>query len=186
MQTTKVSEKNWYVLRDLSRPNAKTPAYKMLQEMPAFRNNVFVPMKQHVSTKCGKHVVNLVPYITDLLFVHSCREILDPIISEIPTLQYRYVRGGYQHQAMIVGESAMNDFIKAVEQIDLVQYYRPEDVSARFFGKKIRIIGGHLNGFTGRLMSQRGSKVKRLIIDLEECQLSAAIQVQPEYIQLIK
>ena len=50
----------------------------------------------------------------------------------------------------------------------------------------IAIIGGRLNGLEGRLMSKRGSKHKRLLIDLEECNLSAAIQVEAEYIQLIK
>ena len=35
-------------------------------------------------------------------------------------------------------------------------------------------------------MSKRGSKHKRLLIDLEECNLSAAIQVEAEYIQLVK
>ena len=38
----------------------------------------------------------------------------------------------------------------------------------------------------GRLMGKRDSKVKRLLVDLEECNLSAAIQVEAEYIQLIK
>ena len=35
-------------------------------------------------------------------------------------------------------------------------------------------------------MSKRGSKVKRLLIDLKECNLSATIQVENEYIQLVK
>ena len=28
-------EDYWYVLRDLARPNAKNPAYKQLQQLPA-------------------------------------------------------------------------------------------------------------------------------------------------------
>ena len=38
----------------------------------------------------------------------------------------------------------------------------------------------------GRLMGKRDSKVKRLLVDLEECNLSAAIQVEAEYIKLVK
>ena len=35
-------------------------------------------------------------------------------------------------------------------------------------------------------MSKRGSKFKRLLIDLKECNLSAAFHVESEYIQLMK
>ena len=76
--------------------------------------------------------------------------------------------------------------IKAVNALDTVEYYSFDEVSPRLYGKHIRIIGGRLNGFEGRLMSKRGSKTKRLIIDLEDCNLSAAIQVESDYIQLIK
>ena len=74
--------------------------------------------------------------------------------------------------------------MRAVKEIDLVEYYSYDEVSPRIYGKQIRIIGGRLNGFEGRLMSKRGSKHKRLLIDLKECNLSASIQVESEYIQL--
>ncbi|MDD6827450.1 MAG: hypothetical protein PUE12_15355, partial [Oscillospiraceae bacterium] len=69
---------------------------------------------------------------------------------------------------------------------DNVEYFSYDEVSPRIYGKQIRIIGGRLNGFEGRLMSKRGSKDKRLLIDLQECNLSAGIQVESEYIQLLK
>ena len=56
----------------------------------------------------------------------------------------------------------------------------------QIYGKQIRLIGGQLNGFEGRLMSKRGSKQKRLLIDLKECNLSASIQVESDYIQLLE
>ena len=67
-----------------------------------------------------------------------------------------------------------------------MEYYSYNEVSPLLYGKQIRIIGGRLNGVTGRLMSKRGSKSKRLLIDLQECNLSAAILVETEYIQIIK
>ena len=86
---------------------------------------------------------------------------------------------------MSVPHDAMIRFIDAVKQTDIVEYYSYEDVSPRLYGKQIRIIGGPLNGFEGRLMSKRGSKHKRLLIDLQECNLSAAFQVESDYIQLL-
>ena len=176
----------WYVLRDLARPNAKRPAYKQLQAMPDMQGCVFIPLKQQVFVEFGKRVVRFIPFMPDLVFVHKSKEELDPIIRKMELLQYRYVRGGKQYEAMRVRAKDFEKFRDAVEQIDNVEYFSYEEVSPRIFGKQIRIIGGRLNGFEGRLMSKRGSKYKRLLIDLQECNLSAAIQVESEFIQLLK
>ena len=186
MGTEKTSEDRWYVLRDLSRPNAKNPAYKQLQAMPEMADCLFIPMKQRMFMECGKHVVRFVPYMPDLVFVHKSREELDPIVRQINLLQYRYVRGGEQFEAMSVRAKDFERFREAIEQTDNVEYYSYEEVSPRIYGKQIRIIGGRLNGFEGRLMSKKGSKFKRLLVDLRECNLAAAIQVESEYIQLLK
>ena len=186
MGVEKTSEDCWYVLRDLARPNAKNPAYKQLQAIPEMKDCVFVPLKQHVFTEFGKRVVRYVPYMPDLVFVHKSREELDPIVSKIGLLQYRYVRGGKQFEAMRVRHKDFEAFRNAVEGSENVEYYSYDEVSPRLYGKQIRIIGGRLNGLQGRLMNKRGSKTKRLLIDLQECNLSAAILVETEYIQLVK
>ena len=90
------------MLRDLARPNAKNPAYKQQQAMPEMKDCVFVPLKQHVFMKFKKREVCFVPYMPDLIFVHKSREELDPIVRKIKLLQYRYVRGGKQFEAMSV------------------------------------------------------------------------------------
>ena len=176
----------WYVLRDLARPNAKKPAYKQLQAMTELNGCVFVPLKQQVFRAFGRCVVRFVPYMRDLIFVHKSKEELDPIVRRMPLLQYRYVRGGKRDEAMSVRHKDFEVFRRAVEQTDNVEYFSYEEVSPRLYGKQIRIIGGCLNGFEGRLMSKRGSKYKRLLIDLQECNLSAAIQVESEFIQLLR
>ena len=176
----------WYVLRDLARPNAKHPAYKQLQEMPELAGCVFIPMKQRVFTEFGKRVVRFVPYMPDLVFIHKSKKELDPIVSNMPLLQYRYVRGGKQYEAMSVRHKDFEKFREAVNKTDNVEYFSYDEVSPRIYGKQIRIIGGRLNGFEGRLMSKRGSKFKRLLVDLQECNLSAAILVESEYIQVLE
>ena len=186
MGAEKATDDRWYVLRDLARPNAKNPAYKQLQAMPELADCVFVPLKQRVFMEFGKRVVRFAPYMPDLIFVHKSKEELDPIVSTIKLLQYRYVRGGKQHEALSVRDKDFRAFRDAIEQTDNVEYFSYDEVSPRIYGKQIRIIGGHLNGFEGRLMSKKGSKTKRLLIDLQDCNLSAAIQVEAEYIQLVK
>ena len=179
-------EDRWYVLRDLARPNAKNPAYKQLQAMPEMEGCVFVPLKQTMFIELGKHVVRYIPYMSDLIFVHKPKEELDTIVRNMKLLQYRYVRGGKQYEAMSVCDKEFRVFRDAIRQTENVEYFSYDEVSPQIYGKQIRIIGGNLNGFEGRLMSKKGSKTKRLLIDLQECNLSAAIQVESEYIQLVK
>lgn len=180
------TEMRWYALRDLSRPNAKNPAYLTLAACPEMEGRVFTPMVQRVFNEFGKRVVRLVPYVHDLLFAHQSRNVLDPIVEKIDLLQYRFVRGGRQYEAMTVRDEAMEQFIRATKEAKSIEYYATEEVSPLLYGKKIRIVGGRLDGLQGRLMSRRGSKTKRIILDLEECSLSAAVEVEAEYIQIIK
>ena len=131
-QATMDTEDRWYVLRDLARPNAKNPAYKQLQEMPELEGCVFIPMKQRMFVEFGKHVVRLIPYMHDLVFVHKPKEALDPIIKKMDLLQYRYVRGGKQYEAMSVRHKDFEKFKEAVEQSDNVtQHIRQTDTHHR-------------------------------------------------------
>ena len=147
---------------------------------------VFVPLKQHVFKEFGKRVVRFVPYMPDLVFVHKSKEELDPIVRNMPLLQYRYVRGGKQYEAMSVRHKDFEKFREAIVKTDEVEYYSFDEVRPEIYGSRIRIIGGRLDGFEGRLMTKKGSKFKRLLIDLQECNLSAAILVESEYIQVME
>ena len=171
----------WFVMRDLKRANAKLPAYKQLAEAHI---EVFTPMRWRIATRRDAQIREEKPLVRDLLFAHATRSILDPIVERTPTLQYRYVRGAYC-QPMVVKDKDMQRFIGAVEASDTPRFYLPGELSAAQCGQMIRIIGGPLNGYEGRLLSIRGSKTKRLLIELPGI-LSVGVEVEPEYIQLIK
>jgi transcription antitermination factor NusG len=178
-------EKLWYVLRDLKRPNAKERAYQMLPRISNGEIEVYTPMTKKVVKTLGKEIYEDRPYLPDLLFVHEKRSVLDPIIASIDTLQYRLGKGNSLANPMTVRTEEMERFMRVVKSDEQFVYYSPEEVSENLYGKHIRIVGGPLNGLTGRLMTKRGSKSRKLIVDLEQI-LSAVVEVQPEYIQLIK
>ena len=71
--------------------------------------------KQRIFTESGKRVVRFVPYMPDLVFVHKSKEEFDPIVRKIALLQYRYVRGGRQFEAMSVWAQDFEKFRDAVE-----------------------------------------------------------------------
>ena len=172
--STEIIDKNkcWYALRDLKRSNAVFPAYKQLRELGI---EVFTPMKWRVTKKNGKQIGREVPVMPDLLFAHDTRETLDPIIAQTPTLQYRFKRGGAYCEPIIVPENDMNRFIG---------YYAVEEIGAVMKGKRIRVVGGPMNGYEGKLLSVRGSKVKRIVIELPNL-LAVSVKVDNEYIQVI-
>lgn len=179
------SEKKWYVLRDLKRTNAQVRAYQMLQTLPDLHLEVFTPLVQRTVIRAGKKVLTEVPFINDLLFVYESQSILDPIIADIRTLQYRYVRGGKQNEPMTVRTEEMERFIALIQSRASIRYYKPEEITPSMYGRRIRIEGGGaLDGFEGLLMTVRGSKVKRLVVQLEGL-LAVGVEVDPEYIQFI-
>jgi len=179
-QCEKISKK-WYVMRDLKRTNAIVPAYKYLSEKQI---EVFTPMKERLITRQGKKVREKAPFLQDLLFVYETRENLDPILIKTRTLQYRFVKGGAYKEPMVIPENAMKRFIHAVNATENPQYYLPGEITPEMCGQRVRIIGGVLNNYEGKLLVTRGSKVRRLLVELPNF-FSVGVEVNPEYIQFI-
>lgn len=170
----------WFVMRDLKRFNAKMPAYKFLSEK---NFKVFTPMKCRLCVRNGRKIKEMVPVIRDLLFVYSSRQELDPVVTTTPTLQYRYKRGSYC-SPMIIPEQEMERFIHAVNTSDQPRYFLPGELTPDMCGRMVHIMGGALDGYEGRLLSIRGARKKRLIVDLPGF-FSVGVEVEPEYIELL-
>jgi len=174
-----ISGKKWFVMRDLKRPNAKLPAYKLLEGKHI---ETFTPMKKVPVMRLGKKTYQEVPFIQDLLFVHSTAEELAPTLKKNPTLQYRYVRGKKYQDPMVVSDMEMEKFIQAVRTSESLRYYRPDELTAAMYGSKVRIIGGPLDNYEGCLL--KGVRGKVLLVELQGF-LSVGVEVSPEYIQFI-
>lgn len=172
------NETHWFVMRDLTRCNAKMPAYQILDDM-GIEN--FTPKVPKITIHSGKRECKEVPFIHDLIFVHDTRMVIDTIVEKVRTFQYRFLKG---REPMTVKDKDMEKFKKAVESSNKPQYYRPQDITPDMRKRKIRIIGSLLDGCEGYLLTVRGSKQKRLLIELPSL-LAAAVEVEPEYIQLL-
>ena len=177
----KETDLHWFVMRDLKRSNAKMPAYQMLGNMGI---KVFTPMVWKVVVRHGKRIPQEVPFMQDLLFVHESYKVLSPIVERVGTLQFRFLRDG-KRTPMTVRDADMDRFIKAVEAAENPCFYAPSDIKPGMVGKYVRIIGGLLNGYEGRLLKLQGSRIKRLFVELPNL-LTAAVEVQPEFIQIMK
>lgn len=176
------TEIKWYALRDLKRPNAIRRAWEILQDDRKIE--VFTPKKWVLSTIKGKRKAKEVAFIPDLLFAHESKVVLDPIIESMETLQYRFRKHGSQNEPLVVPNADMERFIHAVNSSESPQYFLPEEVTPQMYGKEILIVGGSLNGYRGRLLTTRGSRVKRLLIELKGF-FCVGVEVSPEYIQVL-
>ncbi len=164
-------------MRDLKRANAKEPAYKLLKGK---KMEVFVPMKWRLVTRGGVRIREEVPFIPDLLFVNETRINLDPVVDKTRTLQYRWLRKTWR-EPMTVADTDMERFINAVNAAENPKYYLPEELTPDMFGRSVRIVGGAMDGYSGKLLSVRGSKFKRLMVEIPNL-LVAAVSVEPEFI----
>ncbi len=173
-------EAEWYVLRDLKRPNAKVRAWQALGEMGF---DVFTPMRWECVTKGGHKTRIQHPVIPDMVFVKATREALDKVVAQTATLQYRFVRGG-KGMPMTIRKEEMEAFMCVASCGEDVTFYRPGDVTGAMMKRHIRIVGGPFDGVEGRLLTMRGSAKRRLVVDIPDL-LVASIEVSPDYIQLL-
>ena len=168
-------------MRDLKRRNSNRLAIHELKEAGY---EVFTPMTQLIMTIGGRRQKREVPVIQDLLFVHEEKRVLDPFVELRPTLQYRYMFGKTKNEPMTVSDEEMTRFIFAVGNTVSPLYYSPGEITSAMYGKKVRMVGGLLDGYNGRLLSVKGMRKRRLIVELPGI-ITAAVEVEPDYIRII-
>lgn len=168
-------------MRDLKRRNANMLA---IHELAKEGLEVFTPLKQMLMTIGGKRQRREVPVIQDLLFVHEVKEKLDIFVSEYPNLQYRYQLGKRSSEPMVVRDEDMTRFIQAVGESENPIYYQPGELTKAMYGRKIRIVGGLLDSAEGNLLSVKGMRKRRLIVEIPDI-IAASVEVNPEYIEFI-
>ena len=174
-------DRQWFVLRDLKRPNAKLRAYEQLRQRSF---EVFTPLVWKTVVRHGKRVRVQVPVIYDLLFVYAVKEALDEIVERTETLQYRYLKGGAYKQPMVVRDQEMERFIRAVESSQTPVYYSPQEITPDMIGRKVRIVGGPLNGQEAFLLKLKGARKKRIIVELHSL-VAVGVAVSSDFIEFI-
>lgn len=86
---------------------------------------------------------------------------------------------------MTVPGTDMDRFIHAVNISGKPKYFLAGELTSRMYGRMVRIVGGPLDYFEGRLLKVRGSRKKYLIAELPGF-LSTGVEVEPEYIELLE
>lgn len=150
-------------MRDLKRRNAKVLA---CYELAKAGLEVFTPMTEMIINVAGRKQRREVPVIQDLLFVRAVKETLDPWVRRMPNLQYRFSRGATADNPTTVRDEEMERFVRAVGQSANPRYFMPGELTPSMYGRPVRIVGGVFDGYVGRLLSVRGMRVRRLIVEI--------------------
>lgn len=167
----------WFAMRDLKRPNALLPAWRQLG---ALGLHIFTPMQSVFDSRRRRSGER--PVLPDLLFVRATRAELDPLVDLIPTLQYRYARGA-QATPIIVPTAEMDRFIAAVTLLPNPRYYQPGEITPDMIGRTVHIAEGPLAGLDGRLLSVKGLRRRRLIVELPGL-VTATVELSDTIIRL--
>lgn len=172
----------WYVMRDLSRARVRVPMFQMLEEMGV---EVFTPHQWVMKEKNGRVQRVREAVIKSLLFVNGSVDTLRPIVEKHPSLQFRYQRGKSINEPMSVPDAEMMRFKTAIEASLSEPLYIPlEEITPDKLGKDVEIVGGSLDGYTGKLLKMRGTTKKRLVVELKNY-IAAAVEVSPEYVKVL-
>lgn len=111
--------------------------YERVQDLvPEF----FMPMKERVTTRCGRQRKTLSPAIPDIFFVNDTISHIDKLVTGDNGVEYLYVKGRPYRQPVIIRDSEMNNFIAATTARQRVIFHTAgDDKLAHLIGRQVRI-----------------------------------------------
>ena len=168
----------WYVMRAYK---SEGLAERLLtQEGVAY----FIPKWYVVRVYHGRKSRRLVPVIPSLLFVRSDRNTLVEFKKRYNFLQFITQSIEGVQTCLTVPEKQMEDFIRVSERREQeVSYYTPAELNLER-GSRVRIIGGPFDGVEGIFIKIRGSRNRRLVVEIPDT-LLAAVEIEPDLVELI-
>lgn len=145
----------------------------------------FIPKRYVLRTYCGKKKRELVPLISNMVFVYATYK-------QVQTFQYPFSFIGFtttlrdgRRRPLVVPDDQMESFIKVVSDYDKdLVYYRPNEIELSK-GEYIKIVGGEFDGVKGQLLRVKGKRAKQLVVSIPGILSVATVCVEPEYIQKI-
>ena len=146
--------------------------------------NNFIPMRYEVHIRNGRKKRELVPVISDLIFVHAVQSELQKVKFKLPYLQYMIdIRNG---RKIIVPDDQMRQFIAVAGTYDEhLIFFSPDEVNLRK-GAKVRIIGGDFEGYEGVFVKVKGARDRRVVISLQGVIAMAMATLSPDLIEVIE
>lgn len=170
----------WVVMRSkkekisISIPSADTRramterlyGYELIQQRV---HEFFMPMKESVTVKAGRHIKKVSPAIPDIFFVNDTISNIDALVRQNIGVEYLYIKGMPYRQPVIIRDSEMENFIAATTSNQRVTFRTAgDDNLSHTIGRRVRIPHND-TVIEGELLTVRGSRYRRLRVRLRDC-----------------
>ncbi len=175
----------WFAMSAPYRNEMK--AARMLEELHA---EYFIPMHYVLVQKGAVKRRQLVPAVSNLLFVHADDARMTYLKGKVPVMQYKVLKGhtsdgkAEKNEKIVIRDDVMEAFIKVCkEELEKLQFLKPEEVNLEK-GTRVRVIGGPFDGIEGTFVKVKGSRARKLVISIDNF-VSVATEVSPEMIEVL-
>lgn len=127
----------------------------------------FIPMKYEIFND-GNHgrKRQLVPAISNLLFVNTTRSCIQSLKAELSYLQYLTRPDGTRRIPIVVPDRQMEQFISVCNTCnEKLVYLSPEEINLEK-GTPVQIIGGIFDGVEGTFVKVEGLRNRRVVVSV--------------------
>lgn len=129
----------------------------------------FIPLRNAMVVKNGRKQIELLPVISNLMFIYAPKSYMQDIKSKIPYIQFKHRTEGGLYYPITVPTKEMDDFIKVYNATDRdkMMFYSPNDPALKI-GKKVRIhkYKGELDTVEGVLVTVAGKRRRQLSLTI--------------------
>ena len=175
-------EQLWFAMRDQHRGLSNQYMYEHLASQGF---ETYTPTVKKRKIIKGHAVIVEKPYIRDLFFIHATLSQVKAIMTPYCHFQFRYRIGVSPATPIVVPCKEMDDFIRVNQNSDSPEFISPDSIPADVRNRKIRVVGGPLDGVQGMLKKVRGSKYKTLYVELPGIMAISTVS-QFDYIQILE
>lgn len=146
----------------------------------------FIPMTYKVVMRHGKKHRAWLPAVSNLVFVHTTRAIIQETKKYIPFLQYLTCLDRGRNVPIIVPDVQMNQFISVCRSNEEKLVYLTSDELNRLGkGRHVRILGGTFDGVEGTFVRVKGCRNKRVVVQVQGLVAVVLAEVLPDLIEVI-
>lgn len=147
----------------------------------------FVPMRYDVAKeRSGKRIRQLVPAISNLIFVHTTRERIQELKSLVEYLQYKTMPENGRNIPITVPEYQMQQFIAVCNTYnDKLIYLSPDEINLQE-GTPVKVIGGIFDGIEGTFLRIEKGKRKKIVVLAEGVAAVVLTDFNDGYLQVLE
>jgi len=176
--------KNWFVLK----MKVATSAVRMRELLTAAHIDFFLPMTKSVVKRGGKEETVEKPLLFSYIFVRTTEPEADAFCRTNHGITFlrEHTPDGSIGPHLVVPDSQMDNFIRAVEQYtDDIPFVAPTpEMLAK--GDRVRIIGGPFRGIEGILEARQGKDGGRVIVRIGDLVAVPTVEISPEFIEVLE